>query len=346
MGRRRGQEESATSCVEGLLAQYREAPRPSRAEVLRFSGVGRLDVYNITAPFFDEGRWVLAGRVEKRFSEVSEVRFFTPDEKGAWRLLPGAPAFPLQDPFVTRIHGELLFGGVETFIDPEGHPPYFWRWRTVFFRGESLSTLRPFARGPIGMKDIRLVELEDGTIGVFTRPQGERGGRGKIGFFTLSRLDDLQKAPWEEAPLLEGLFSEEEWGGANEAQLLPGGKVLVLGHVARFGASGHRHYYPMAFVFDPKDLSHDEAVLLGERQTFLPGPSKHRGVRDVVFPGGLHRIPGEQAVLYAGISDAGAQRLWLPDIFAHLGYHPHPLVPRPEDLKDLMAGATQKIAGG
>lgn len=332
--------------VEALLARFRASPYPSRAEVLKFSGVGRSDVYNITAPFWDDGRWVLAGRVEKRFSEVSEVRFFTPDGKGTWRLLPDAPAFPLQDPFVTRIHGELVLGGVETFIDPEGQPPYFWRWRTVFFRGESLSSLRPFARGPVGMKDIRLVELEDGRIGVFTRPQGGRGGRGKIGFFTIDRLDDLKGADFEEAPLLEGLFGEEEWGGANEAQLLPGGKVLVLGHVARFGSSGERHYYPMAFVFTPREFSHEEMVLLGERRIFRPGPSKHRGVRDVVFPGGLHRIPGETAILYAGVSDAGAQRLWLPDIFAHLGYYPHPLVPDIRELRDVLAAATGQPAGG
>ena len=45
-------------------------------------------------------------------------------------------------------------------------------WRTRFYRGQH-QNLVPFAQGPDGMKDIRLVELPDGDIGVFTRPQGE-----------------------------------------------------------------------------------------------------------------------------------------------------------------------------
>lgn len=29
------------------------------------------------------------------------------------------------------------------------------------------------------MKDVRLVELADGRVGIFTRPQGEKGAGGK-----------------------------------------------------------------------------------------------------------------------------------------------------------------------
>ena len=36
--------------------------------------------------------------------------------------------------------------------------------------------------GPPKMKDIRFLQLLDGRILVLTRPQGERGGRGRIGF--------------------------------------------------------------------------------------------------------------------------------------------------------------------
>src|SRR5690606_41921346 len=84
-----------------------------RGERLRFGGVGNRDVYNITAPFTDRGEPVIAGRVERRDSEDSEVMFFR-EQGGVWHPRRGDPVFPLQDPFFSRIHGELVGGGVET----------------------------------------------------------------------------------------------------------------------------------------------------------------------------------------------------------------------------------------
>ena len=96
---------------------------------------------------------------------------------GVWVPRPNAPTFTLQDPFVTRIHGELIFGGVEIYPHPT--IPGALGWRTNFYRGANIRELKQFTSGPNGMKDIRLVEMADGQIGVFTRPQGE-WGRGKL----------------------------------------------------------------------------------------------------------------------------------------------------------------------
>ena len=93
------------------------------------------------------------------------------------------------------------------------------------------------------MKDLRLVELQDGSIGVFTRPQGEKGGRGKIGFTRVASLEELSIDQINKAPLLEGQFVDEEWGGCNEIHLLPNGILGVLGHIACFDEQGDRHYY-------------------------------------------------------------------------------------------------------
>ena len=41
------------------------------------------------------------------------------------------------------------------------------------------------------MKDIRLILLSDNRIGVFTRPQGKIGGRGRIGFMIVNSLKEL-----------------------------------------------------------------------------------------------------------------------------------------------------------
>jgi hypothetical protein len=178
--------------------------------------------------------------------------------------------------------------------------------------------LKPFFKGPDGMKDIRLVELQDGSVGVFTRPQGAKGGRGKIGFARVVSLDALTEAVIDDAPLLEGQFAEGEWGGVNEAHLLQDGRIGVLGHTACFDEAGDRHYYPMAFLFDPRDASFTEMNIIAERSRFLPGPSKRPDLQDVVFSGGLVRRENGSATLYAGISDADAQTLSIDDPFAGL----------------------------
>jgi hypothetical protein len=296
-----------------LLEEYTHKAQPAIDPVkILFSGVGEKDVYNITAPFEDEGELVIAGRVESRDSEHSEVYFFV-EEDGDWIPRKNAPVFTLQDPFFTRIAGELILGGVQIFPHPtlEGQ----LGWRTVFYRGSSISGLREFAKGPDGMKDLRLVELKDGRIGVLTRPQGEKGGRGKIGWTVISSLDELAPDVVEEAPLFGGQFIDEEWGGANEPHLLDNGLVGVLGHIASFDQAGDRHYYPMVFALDAEAGTVSDIELIATRSDFLPGASKRPDLTDVVFSGGLVRKQDGTAVLYAGISDAEAQKITIPDPF-------------------------------
>ena len=110
----------------------------------------------------------------------------------------------LQDPFVTKISGQLIFGGVEVFPDPKNEKNLLWR--TVFYKGDNIRSLKKFVSGPIGMKDIRLLELSDQSIGVFTRPQGEKGGRGKIGYTTIHSLDELTAEVIDDAPLINRIF--------------------------------------------------------------------------------------------------------------------------------------------
>ncbi|WP_445613210.1 MTP-1 family protein [Geobacillus sp. YF-1] len=295
-----------------LVDEFRLAPQPFEPQKLRFAGVGDRDVYNISAPFADDGELVIAGRVESRDSEQSEVYFFV-ERDGVWIPREGAPVFALQDPFVARIHGQLVFGGVETFLHPVFRGEYCWR--TVFYRGPNIRGLKPFAQGPDGMKDIRLVELKDGSIGVFTRPQGEKGGRGKIGFTRIVSLDDLTPDVIEAAPLLDAQFTDEEWGGVNEAHLLANGLVGALGHIACFDEHGNRHYYPMVFVLNPETMERSELELLALRSHFLDGPAKRPDLTNVVFSGGLIRKGDGTAELYAGVGDAEAQKISLIDPF-------------------------------
>ncbi|MCQ6264750.1 DUF1861 family protein [Fictibacillus sp. WQ 8-8] len=299
------------TCSE-LLSDYEKKDKPGDPEKLLIEGVGAKDVYNITAPFEDDGELVIAGRVEARDSEKSEVHFFIKAGE-TWVPREGAPIYQLQDPFITRIAGDLVLGGVQTFPHPSIENAL--GWRTVFYKGSSINTLQEFFKGPDGMKDLRIAELLNGSIAVFTRPQGEKGGRGKIGFTVVPALSDLTLESIENAPLLENQFTDEEWGGANELHVLSSGLIGVLGHIASFDSEGNRHYYPMRFVVNPKTGAYSDIELIAVRDDFLEGASKRPDLVDVVFSGGLVRKEDGTADLYAGISDAEAHKLTIQDPF-------------------------------
>lgn len=107
--------------------------------------------------------------------------------------------------------GELIVGGVEV-ITAADDPHRITSWVTQFYRGYHIDSLTHFSSGPGTMKDIRLIELDNGSVGVFTRPQGERGGRGQIGFTVIPSLDELNEQTFIDAEVLQDQFVPEEWG--------------------------------------------------------------------------------------------------------------------------------------
>ena len=309
------------TCAQ-LLEEYRKVnSSKNSSEKLEFllgekflSEDGRKkDVYNITAPFEWDGKTLLAGRVEERDSEHSEVVFFE-QEKERWIPVADAPVLKLQDPFVAKAEGMLVVGGVEVFPDSEN--PDRLRWRTVFYKGKKLKDLERFAKGPDGMKDIRLLQLGDGRILTAVRPQGVVGGRGKIGFMVINSLEELTEERIENTPVLDGQFTDEEWGGCNEMHLLPDGKIGVLSHIACFDEEGNRHYYPSCFVYDVESGEYTAMKIISERRDFAPGESKRADLEDVVFSGGLGRRTDGKAELYCGVGDAEAHVRMIDDPFS------------------------------
>jgi hypothetical protein len=101
-----------TETSKQLLDKFHRTPRLTKVEKLVFSGVGKPDVYNITAPFHYDGEEVIVGRVEERNSEFSQVFFFSRSNE-VWKPRVHTQTYNLQDPFITFIKGELIFGGVE-----------------------------------------------------------------------------------------------------------------------------------------------------------------------------------------------------------------------------------------
>lgn len=284
-------------------------------ERINFADTEGKDVYNISAPFMDEGDTVIAGRVEARDSEDSEVVFFV-QRDGVWFPRTGTRRFSsLQDPFIATIQGELVFGGVE--IWRRGADPYKLDFRTLFYRGKNIRDLRLCAVGPQGMKDIRLVELSDGRIGVFTRPKGKGfGGRAEIGFAVIERLDDLTPSVIVQAEKIPHRFLPGEWGGVNELHVLRDGRIGILGHIAYFTEDRLRHYYAMSFVWNPTTKHATSIRIIAASSSFIDVQNyKRPDLQDVIFPGGLVRLGDGRAELYAGINDCEAHKLLIPDPF-------------------------------
>lgn len=315
---------SPRGCAE-LLQEFEQRIGVSSPRLLHFEEVNDRDVYNITAPFELGGQLLLAGRVERRDCELAETIIFRHDaQREAWAPYFASRLFQnLQDPCVAFVDGELILGGVEY---PHRLPNGRLTWIMRFFRGRSLSTLRPFLSGPLRMKDIRICQMHDGQVAVFSRPQGTQGGRGKIGLAIVPSLEHITAQLINDAPILERQFADGEWGGANEVHLLEDGRLGVLGHVARWDNARNRHYYPIVFAVDPRNKQCTPLQIIARRSLFPHAPAKRSDLNDVVFSGGLIRHADGTATLYAGLSDAAAGSLIIPDPLLALSQEHQPTI--------------------
>lgn len=301
-----------------LLSEYLPANR-SQGEKLTFNIEDR-DVYNISPPIKIEDKEIIIGRLEKRSEWAkSQVAFFT-EEAGDWERDPDLPLYDLEDSFVTQIGDEIVFGGVRVW-QAQDMPEGWVDWQTVFYRGKDLKSLKEFAHSPVGMKDVRITELEDGSIGVFTRPLGGVAGRGKIGYVRLNSLDELTPENLIRARILKDKFVPHEWGGVNEIHALPDGKVGVIGHISAFDEANNKHYYAMSFTYDPETHRSSKIKIIAIREDFPEGQAKVANEEnplelvDIVFPGGIVKNEDGSVTLYCGLSDTEAGKITIPDPF-------------------------------
>lgn len=285
----------------------------SYGELLKFDIPEGYDAYNPTAPFEYQGRQLLAARVEPKDSETdSQTWFFesTDSYSSQWKPVEKIPKLPLQDPYVTRFRDQWLVVGVHV----SANDGQVQNWETQFFSGHNLEELNHAQTGPSGMKDIRPLQLPNGKIGVFTRPQGGTAGRGLVGYSEVENIDELDHS-LADAPKVEGFINSQngEWGGVNSAEVNRDGIIQVLGHLARFvGDSDNpaKQYLPVLFDFDPKTRIVANQRIIATRQNFPQTPAKKPDLEEVVFAGGIQYL-GSQAVLYTGLSDTSAARLKL-----------------------------------
>lgn len=280
-----------------------------------------VDVYNITAPFEYDGGTLIAGRTEAREDEVhSMTRFFRHDSQhDVWTHDESLPSLALQDPFVKKIHGKWVVGGVKVFSEPE-KPEEVTGWHTQIYAGRDLRTLKPLVVGPHMMKDIRLTELANGDVAIFTRPQGKKGGAGKIGFTTVQRLRDVTPQVIQEAPIIPEIIAnnDDEWGGVNDTHVLENGQIGVAGHLARYVKdqgkdSRSRQYYPITFIFDPITRKVSNEQIIADRNCFPDTDAKKPDLKEVAYTGGISLLGG-LATWWGGVSDTnGAELSKIPD---------------------------------
>jgi len=297
--------------VKRILKVY-QGSKIKNIKKLKFLNIRNRTVYNITAPFKYENKTYLIGRVENPKDETSIIRFFK--KTNSYFVSDNSfQTFELEDPFITKIKDCYILGGVET--KPDRHERL--KWRTIFYQGKNLRNLRKFAAGPWGMKDIRLIELPNSKIGVFTRPQGKKGRRGKIGFFEINSLSELKPRKISQAKIIPQLFARGEWGGANDILILKTGKIGILGHVARFSKDKNKFYYPMVFAFDPTTGKTSTMRMICRRAELPEGDSKKPDLYNVVFPGGIIRKGRNLATIYIGIADFESYEITVQDPFKY-----------------------------
>jgi hypothetical protein len=312
-------EEPNPKRIADLLVEFKNNPEASLCGTkIPFDPPQKKDVYNITAPFSSNGIAYIAGRTESRISDFQnhhdeEILFFY-KQNDRWIPDKNTPVLYLEDPFVSIIHKKLIIGGVLVYQTTIGVS-----FKTVFYQGNTLFDLQQFAEGPEAMKDIRLVELSNGLIGVFTRPVLQKGKKEvrKIGFVAIHDLDELKPETLKTVPILEKIFDDDEWGGVNEAHLLPNGTIGILGHIANKDKNKNLHYYAISFVFNPQNFETTPLKIIATRNNFPVGEAKRSDLKDVIFSGGL--VPNTKdktmADLYVGLSDAEAGVITIPNPF-------------------------------
>jgi hypothetical protein len=262
--------------------------------------ITELTAYNAAQPVYDvhydpdSGKpfFTLAVRMERRDDESeSTVECFRAASafSDVWDYVGdvGEKKFPVikgQDPSITKIGKQLLLGVVEvqTVTDDSENSKQLI-WNMAFYQGPSIPELQLIAKGPVGMKDVRPVEIPSGQIVTFTRPQNigneELGGLGQIGEITTDSFDEIKDPEvLQTAPLINTRFiSGKQWGGINYGVALNDGRIGVIGHIAEFNNEDPEYlnskdrpkiYSPFKGIYNRVSRQIEDVELLAEADEF------------------------------------------------------------------------------
>ena len=306
-------------------AQFEQTKTIYETATLTFIGVDGYDVYNTSIPFLYQNKTYLFGRVEKREEWArSWVRLFENTGKDEWTLVQDSMIYQLEDPYISFIDHELVMGGTHVRYK-QGEVDTFYGY---FYKGTELDNLYYFTTGPDYMKDIRLVQLHDNKIGVFSRPRSEEirkkyGSESIVGFTTINHVHELNAEVIENASIIEGLFDQDEWGGCNQCYLLSSGYIGVIGHKCYNQSTDNgeerKVYMNVSFVFDPHTHTLLDEKIIGTRSCYPEGPAKRPNLMDCAFTSGIVARPDGKVDLYSGIGDTEEGRITIDNPFEGYG---------------------------
>lgn len=279
---------------------------------LNFKGVDNFSVYNPSASFNYLDKTYLFGRVEKKEEKSNSQVLLFKKNNLVWEPEFKFKNLKLEDPFIAFIENKFILGGTEVkkrFFSKKV------KFRTVFYSGENVFSLKRFFEGPWGMKDIRLTQLDSGKIGVFTRPMGGKFKRGRIGFKVINSLNELTIKVINETKIIQIPLSNDEWAGVNDVLVINKNLLGILAHVAcSRGKLKEKFYYPVSFYFDLLEKKAFNFKILFTRTDLPFGNSKDPFLYNVVFPGGITKQKKEFKIS-AGVGDYEAYEIVLKNPF-------------------------------
>ncbi|MDF2941828.1 MAG: hypothetical protein K0S01_686 [Herbinix sp.] len=294
---------------------FKKEKRVYESKKLKFLGVDGFDVYNSSVPFWWNGKKYIYGRVEKREDWArSWVRLFEETDKDEWTLVQGDMIYQLEDPYISIINEDLVLGGTHVRKRQGMIDTYYG----YFYKGKDIRDLVYFTTGPDYMKDIRLVELSEKRIGVFTRPRSEEiralhGSESIIGFTIINDISELNAEIINNAIKIDGLFEKDEWGGCNQCYLLDSGKIGVIGHISYKktddDSNGILVYMNISFVYDIEEHMALDLKIIGTRDCYPEGPAKRSDLIDCAFTSGIVMREDGKVDLYSGIGDTEVGRI-------------------------------------
>ena len=290
-----------------------------------FMGVNGFDVYNPSIPFKWNNKQYMFGRIEKHDEWArSWVRLFEHTGKDSWTLVPDSMIYQLEDPYICVIGDTLVLGGTHVRYKQSSIDTYY----SYFYKGTDINNMYYFTTGPDHMKDIRLVEMPDKRIGVFSRPRNEEthkkyGSQSMVGFTIINSLNDLTAEAVYNAPYIPDLFGQDEWGGCNQAYLLSSGLIGVIGHKCYKYENSQGQavsaYLNMSFIFDPIAHKATDVKIIGTRPCYPVGPAKKPDLVDCAFTAGIVMREDGKVDLYSGIGDCEVGRIVIDYPFSGFG---------------------------
>ena len=305
-------------------AVFEKNRRIYEAALLTFKGVEGYEVYNCSIPFTWHGRSYIYGRVEKPDEWArSVVRLFEKTGKDEYTAVPGSMVYQLEDPYVQFFGDEIVMGGTHVVKESGRIKTY----HGYFYRGTDLEDMFYFTTGPDRMKDIRLVPLKDGRIGVFSRANGKAveekyGSSAVVGFAIINDLNELTADLIEHAEVIGDLFGRGEWGGCNQCYLLKDGRIGVIGHKCYSAPDdegiNQSVYMNVAFIFDPETHQAMEPKIIATRSSYPAGRAKKPNLKDCAFTSGIVLREDGKVDLYSGLSDTAEGRIVIDNPFAGL----------------------------